>query len=162
MQERFYYDEEVLHVEYRLLITKEVAVVWRYLTETAKIQEWFKEISVGNLQKNSYLLFTFPDHEIKMKILTFKPEKEISFEWAEGTVQFELVSQGKETQLCFYETLTKDFTEPIRDISGWYIQLERLQNTIEGESTTFDLNKFQQTEVRIGKMIMELKESHSE
>lgn len=50
MEKQFYIKNETLHVNYRLTIPKEVSKVWQYLTETTKIQEWFKEIEVGSLQ----------------------------------------------------------------------------------------------------------------
>lgn len=161
MEKQFYLKNETLHVNYRLTIPKEVSKVWQYLTETTKIQEWFKEIEVGSLQTEGYLIFKLPEQNIRMNILSFEPEKIIGFEWGTGSVQFELTNESVGTQLNFYEVLPKDFDHPVRDITGWYLQLEGLLATIKGEETSFDMNKFQETQVKFEKLIRELKEENA-
>ncbi|GMA53535.1 ATPase [Alicyclobacillus contaminans] len=158
MEENFYFKGSTLQVEYSLTIPVDTNIVWDHLTKTEDIAKWFQEIETGELKPDGYMLFRLPDSEITMPILSFIQDSEIAYEWGGiGSVRFKLTPISEGTKLDFYESLPEDFSHRIRDITGWSLALERLKQTILGKQTTFDMDKFQETENRYREMINNLK-----
>lgn len=81
-----------------------------------------------------------PYFEEKMKLLTYHPEEKIKYEWANGTVTFEITVNEQQTQLTFIEILPKEFPHRINDMASWLVKKEHLSDLLNQCEVRADIN----------------------
>lgn len=81
-----------------------------------------------------------PYFEEKMKFLTYQPTEKIKYEWANGSVAFEITENEQQTQLTFIETLPKEFPHRINDMAGWLVKKEHLSDLLNQCEVRADIN----------------------
>lgn len=97
--------------------------VWQTLATNRGLKSWFEELSIANGQ----LIFQIDDFREEMAIRDFEPLKQFAFDWAGAQVSFSLTALDKEScRLDFVEVMPRTFPHPLRDLTGWAVQNERL------------------------------------
>lgn len=81
-----------------------------------------------------------PYFEEKMKLLTYQPTEKISYEWADGSLTFEIRENKQQTQLTFSETLPKEFPHRINDMAGWLVKKVHLSDLLNQCEVRADIN----------------------
>src|SRR5699024_10838306 len=80
----------------------------------------------------------------KMSLLDFTTDKQISFEWATGKVEFQLEEENEGTRLTLKEALPLDFNAIPQDFTGWYVQMKSIKNVLE----TGAVDKLEPSEIK--------------
>lgn len=106
--------------------------VFHYLATTEGISTWFPQLSINNDGNEQAVLFDMGDGMFeKMKLLDYKTDEHISYEWAAGKIEFKLVDSSTGTQLILEEELPVNFTAIPEDFTGWYVQMLNIQSVAE-------------------------------
>lgn len=102
--------------------------IFHYLATTEGISLWFPQLSIEEKQ----VLFDMGDGMFeKMKLLDYKTDDHISYEWAAGKIEFKLADSSTGTQLILEEELPVNFTAIAEDFTGWYVQMLNIQSVAE-------------------------------
>ncbi|KLN93871.1 hypothetical protein ABT59_03595 [Enterococcus cecorum] len=72
--------------------------------------------------------------------LTYQPTEKISYEWADGSLTFEIRENKQQTQLTFSETLPKEFPHRINDMAGWLVKKVHLSDLLNQCEVRADIN----------------------
>ena len=72
--------------------------------------------------------------------LTYQPTEKISYEWADGSLTFEIRENKQQTQLTFSEILPKEFPHRINDMAGWLVKKEHLSDLLNQCEVRADIN----------------------
>ncbi len=116
---------------------------WNLIATTEGFAKWFPELQ---LMENIEVIRFYseePYFEKKMKLLTYKPTEKIKYEWANGTVTFEITEKDQQTQLTFVEILPKEFSHRINDMAGWLVKKEHLSDLLNQREVRIDINHAQ-------------------
>ncbi len=106
--------------------------VFHYLATTEGISTWFPQLSINNDGNEQAVLFDMGDGMFeKMKLLDYKTDEHISYEWAAGKIEFKLADSSTGTQLILEEELPVNFTAIAEDFTGWYVQMLNIQSVAE-------------------------------
>jgi uncharacterized protein YndB with AHSA1/START domain len=99
--------------------------VWAMLTENDKLQQWFSELAIEDLEKGGNITFNTGDGTFKnMAILEYKEGRKIAFEWGEDQVQFEVAPENGGTKLILLETISRITPHTAKDLAGWHVCLD--------------------------------------
>lgn len=130
-------------------IKANIKTVFHYLATTDGISTWFPQLSLSD-KDEPIVLFDMGDGTFeKLKLLDYKTNEHISYEWASGKIEFTLDEVDGETQLVLSEELPADFNAIPEDFTGWYVQMENVKSVAEtGQPASIDRDK-----------IMEVKET---
>ncbi|MCJ0574650.1 hypothetical protein [Enterococcus cecorum] len=110
------------------------------IATTEGFAKWFPEL---HLMENLEAIRFYSEElyfEEKMKLLTYQPIEKIKYEWANGSVAFEITEKGQQTQLTFSETLPKEFPHRINDMAGWLVKKEHLSDLLNQCEVRADIN----------------------
>lgn len=112
-----------------------VEEVWSMLIDNEKLQQWFKELQIVDLQKGGLMKFDMQDGTfIDMEILDYEPFKVLVFEWGKDTARFELYAVSEGCQLTFTETLSFFTEHTIKDLAGWHVCLDVIEALLDGRA----------------------------
>lgn len=100
------------------------------IATTEGFAKWFSELQLMDNLEAIRFYSEEPYFEEKMKLLTYQPTEKISYEWADGSLTFEIRENKQQTQLTFSETLPKEFSHRINDMSGWLVKKEHLSDLL--------------------------------
>ena len=103
---------------------------WHSIATTGGFAKWFPELQLMESLEAIRFYSEEPYFEEKMKLLTYHPEEKIKYEWANGTVTFEITVNEQQTQLTFIESLPKEFPHRINDMAGWLVKKEHLSDLL--------------------------------
>lgn len=108
--------------------------VWAMLTENAKLQQWFPELTIENLQKGGTLRFDFENGTYEtMAILDYEEGEKFVYEWGKDTVRFEVSADNSGTQLVLTEALSTITPHTAKDLAGWHVCLDVVEALLEGK-----------------------------
>ena len=113
---------------------------WNLIATTEGFAKWFPEL---HLMENLEAIRFYSEElyfEEKMKLLTYQPIEKIKYEWANGSVAFEITEKGQQTQLTFIEILPKEFPHRINDMAGWLVKKEHLSDLLNQCEVRADIN----------------------
>lgn len=106
--------------------------VFHYLATTDGISTWFPQLSLTEEEDEQLVLFDMGDGTFeKMKLLDYKTNEHISYEWASGKIEFTLEEVDDGTQLVLSEELPLDFNAIPEDFTGWYVQMNNVKSVAE-------------------------------
>lgn len=115
-------------------------VTWNLIATTEGFAKWFPELQLMENLKAIRFYSEEPYFEEKMKLLTYQPTEKISYEWADGSLTFEIRENKQQTQLTFSETLPKEFPHRINDMAGWLVKKEHLSDLLNQCEVRADIN----------------------
>lgn len=127
----------VLLVERRLEYG--VHTVWRALTESDLLEQWFPARIDGEWSVGSALTFTFPDGaaedvsegDLKGEVLAVEPPHLLEFRWGEYRIKFDLEEAGEHCVFRLSERF-EDRSWAARSAAGWEMCLENLDRILDG------------------------------
>lgn len=132
----------------KTIIQADKSTVFRYLSTTDGISNWFPQLSINAKENKGFLLFDLGDDTFeKMSLLDFKTDENIAFEWTSGKVEFHLEETEDGTKLILKETLPLDFNAIPQDFTGWFVQMTNIKSVLETNSVA-DLDKTEIKKVR--------------
>ena len=70
MKDTFRLENQTIYFGTERAISASPQTIWRYLTETDKLKQWFPELEIGELGVNGFWRFILPDFEETMPSLT--------------------------------------------------------------------------------------------
>lgn len=115
-------DEQGYRATYERHFKQEPESVWAMLTQNSKLQQWFPELKVEQLQKGGFISFDMGDGTFeKMAILDFEEGKVLAFEWDEGEVHFEIKPAGGGSTLVMVEAFPRITPQTAKDLAGWHV-----------------------------------------
>lgn len=124
--------------------------VFKYLSTTEGIQQWFPQLIVDKRAVGGHIYFHLEgDNYETMTITDFAEDQRISYTWDVGEVKFQLETDNNRTILTLEEYLPYSFPHIILDFAGWQFQLDNVKHVIEqGEpidqqNLDFDNKKFE-------------------
>lgn len=103
---------------------------WNLIATTEGFAKWFPELQLMENLEAIRFYSEEPYFEEKMKLLTYQPTEQIKYEWANGSVAFEITEKDQQTQLTFIESLPKEFPHRINDMAGWLVKKEHLSDLL--------------------------------
>ncbi len=144
MKDTFRLENQTIYFGTERAISASPQTIWRYLTETDKLKQWFPELEIGELGVNGFWRFILPDFEETMPFTDYAEEKYLGVTWDTGIIYFDLKEQAPhQTLLVFSESLPENFTTPRhKDIAGWSIVLNRLKQVVETPDAAPEKNRF--------------------
>ncbi|MDF2701004.1 MAG: hypothetical protein K0Q49_2568 [Haloplasmataceae bacterium] len=108
--------------------------VWSYLTENAKLKEWFPELSIEKLNKGEMIKFDMQDGTHKeMEILEMKTNNILEYTWGNDVVRFELNPKQDGCQLILIEKNRTITDQTPKDLAGWHVCLLMIKTLLEGK-----------------------------
>lgn len=113
---------------------------WNLIATTEGFAKWFSELQLMDNLEAIRFYSEEPYFEEKMKLLTYQPTEKISYEWADGSLTFEIRENKQQTQLTFSETLPKEFPHRINDMAGWLVKKEHLSDLLNQCEVRADIN----------------------
>ena len=116
---------------------------WNLIATTEGFAKWFPELQLMENLEVIRFYSEEPYFEEKMKLLTYQPTEKIKYEWANGTVTFEITEKDQQTQLTFIEFLPKEFSHRINDMAGWLVKKEHLSDLLNQREVRIDINHAQ-------------------
>ena len=133
MKDTFRLENQTIYFGTERAISASPQTIWRYLTETDKLKQWFPELEIGELGVNGFWRFILPDFEETMPFTDYAEEKYLGVTWDTGIIYFDLKEQAPhQTLLVFSESLPRKFYNTRhKDIAGWSIVLNRLKQVVE-------------------------------
>ncbi|WP_152656005.1 SRPBCC family protein [Oceanobacillus sp. CFH 90083] len=117
-----------------------VEEVWSALTENNKLQQWMPNLEVADLRTDGMMKFNMNDGTGKfldITILDYKEKSYWQFEWGEGSVRFELESAKDGCILLLKEYIPALNNHIPKDLAGWHICLEMLDEVLKGRKMEF-------------------------
>lgn len=115
-----------------LIINAGKKEVFHFLATTEGISTWFPQLSINEDDDEQQVLFDMGDGTFeKMKLLDYKTDEHISYEWAAGKIEFTLVESNDGTQLVLEEELPTNFNAIPEDFTGWYVQMLNVKSVSE-------------------------------
>ncbi|WP_449354476.1 SRPBCC family protein [Virgibacillus natechei] len=107
--------------------------VWSYLTENEKLQLWFPELEIGELEKGDKIYFDLQDGTYEaMDILEVDHGRIFAFTWDKNSVRFELKANSFGCRLVLKEYLNEITDHPAKDLAGWHICLDAIEALLDG------------------------------
>ena len=133
MDEKFYSkDDSLVKQTLSLLIEATKKEVFHYLATTEGISTWFPQLSIKEEDDEQAVLFDMGDGTFeKMKLLDYKTDEHISYEWAAGKIEFKLKDADEGTLLVLEEELPVNFNAIPEDFTGWYVQMLNVKSVSE-------------------------------
>ncbi|BFQ95741.1 hypothetical protein MMJ59_07380 [Enterococcus cecorum] len=110
------------------------------IATTEGFAKWFSELQLMDNLEAIRFYSEEPYFEEKMKLLTYQPTEKISYEWADGSLTFEIRENKQQTQLTFSETLPKEFPHRINDMAGWLVKKVHLSDLLNQCEVRADIN----------------------
>ncbi|MBN6206823.1 SRPBCC family protein [Ralstonia pickettii] len=110
--------------------------VWSCLTENNKLQEWFSELEIKNLEPGGKIYFHFGDGNYEMiDIIEVKSNKVFAFTWPpKNSVRFELRATETGCELTFKQFLHEISDHTARDLTGWHVCLDVIEALLDGKT----------------------------
>lgn len=131
-EKRYSKDESLAKQTLSLLIKATKKEVFHYLATTEGISAWFPQLSIKEEDDEQAVLFDMGDGTFeKMKLLDYKTDEHISYEWAAGKIEFRLDDAEEGTMLVLAEELPSNFTAIAEDFTGWYVQMQNIKSVSE-------------------------------
>lgn len=123
-------------------IQAEKTLIWQKIATTSGYVDWFPEIHVINGEK-PVISFESEGFQENLPVHHFLLANRISYGWSGATVDFQLLDDKEGVQLIFTEQIPHTFPHPVKDMTGWCVQMERLTKLCEGKivPTTFELKE---------------------
>lgn len=124
--------EEVATQQLKTTIQADRKTVFRYLATTEGISSWFPQLSIDKENDEKIIFFDMGDGTFeKMKLLDYKTDEHISYEWATGHVAFTLEEGHEGTTLTLTEELPREHKAIPEDFTGWYVQMKNVKSIAE-------------------------------
>ncbi|PHK50535.1 SRPBCC domain-containing protein [Staphylococcus edaphicus] len=125
-------DEQGAYQTLKITIKQDAATVFKYLSTTEGIQQWFPQLSFEDRKVGGKMKFHMDGQaDMEMEITAIEENETIGFTWDIGTVRFDLHDSGNETVLIFDECLPFEFPHIVLDFSGWQFQMESIKRVVE-------------------------------
>lgn len=106
--------------------------IFRYLSTSDGISSWFPQLQMKKEEDEQFVLFDLGDGTFeKMKLIDYKTNQHISYEWASGKVAFDLKDIASGTQLTLKEELPLTFSAIPEDFTGWYVLMQQIKAVSE-------------------------------
>lgn len=113
---------------------------WNLIATTEGFAKWFPELHLMENLEAIRFYSAEPYIEEKMKLLIYQPTEKIKYEWANGSVAFEITENEQQTQLTFIEILPKEFSHRINDMAGWLVKKGHLSDLLNQCEVRADIN----------------------
>lgn len=103
---------------------------WQWFVANDKLHTWFPQLSFHD----DHLLFHIEEQEpINLRVTAYQPEKFIDFEWFGASIHMALLDAGNFRRITFEEELPHDFSQAMRDMTGWVVNGYIVQALMEGQ-----------------------------
>jgi uncharacterized protein YndB with AHSA1/START domain len=127
-----------LHFERRL--SHPVETVWRAVTAPAELAHWFPAEVTVEVRPGGKMRFVFVEDELPPsdgEVLAVDEPRLFEFTWGDSRFRFELEPQddGAACVLRFTHFM-HDRDAAARDLAGWHVCLDRMEQHLAGESAT--------------------------
>lgn len=107
--------------------------VWSWLTDNAKLKQWFSELSVDDLREGGAYKFDMGDGTFEeMPIFELRTNAALAYAWGEDRVRFELSPESDGCRLMLVETIGKLTDHTPRDLAGWHVCLDAVRALMDG------------------------------
>lgn len=116
---------------------------WNLIATTEGFAKRFPELQLMENLEAIRFYSAEPYIEEKMKLLIYQPTEKIKYEWAKGSIAFEITENEQQTQLNFIEILPKEFSHRINDMAGWLVKKEHLSDLLNQREVRIDINHAQ-------------------
>ncbi|MDG0842955.1 SRPBCC domain-containing protein [Staphylococcus equorum] len=132
MEVQYSKDGHGVYQTLKINIDADKEAIFKYLSTTEGIQQWFPQLSFETRGVNGKIYFHLEKQDdLEMTITYFKENKTIGFTWDIGTVKFELNNKVQQTELTFIEYLPSEFPHIILDFAGWQFHMESIKSIAE-------------------------------
>lgn len=122
-------------VKWERRTNKPVEAVWAMLTDNNELEKWFEELRAGDLRKGGFMNFYIPDvMDEKLKIMNFKPNSVLEFDWFGDVIRFELYAENDGCTLILLEKVKTITEQTKKDLAGWHVCLDVIIALLEGET----------------------------
>jgi uncharacterized protein YndB with AHSA1/START domain len=119
-----------------------VDAVWRAITESAQLEQWFPSSVELDLREGGEMTFTFRETKLSEQPTTMAgevtdldPPRLFAFYWGEDHLRFELEPADGGTLLTFTALLdARD--KAARDAAGWHVTFDALERHLAGTATS--------------------------
>lgn len=148
-------DDKYIKQTLSTLIQSNRKTVFHLLATTDGIASWFPQLSLNKQEDEQYVQFDMGDGTFeKMQLLDYKTDEHISYEWAQGRVEFQLKELDGNTELILIETLPITFNAIPEDFTGWYVQVANVKSVAEtGAPSKLDRDEINTIKEDIRKVI---------
>lgn len=109
--------------------------VWAALTENDQLVKWMPNLEIVDLKQNGTIQFHMNDgtgNSFEIKILNFKVNEVLQFDWGEGWVRFELHPKSEGSLLVLEEFIKTINDHTPKDLAGWHVCLELMIDLLNG------------------------------
>lgn len=131
-EKRYSKDDSLVKQKLSLVIKATSKEIFHYLATTEGISTWFPQLSIKEEDEKQAVFFDMGDGTFeKMKLLDYKTDEHISYEWAAGKIKFTLEDAVEGTTLVLEEELPANFNAVPEDFTGWYVQMLNIQSVAE-------------------------------
>ena len=122
-------------VKWERKTNKPVEAVWAMLTDNNELEKWFEELRAGDLRKGGFMNFYIPDvMDEKLKIVDFKPNSVLEFDWFGDVIRFELYPENNGCAFILLEKVKTITEQTKKDLAGWHVCLDVIIALLEGET----------------------------
>ena len=131
-------------------VSHPVERVWRAITETAELEQWFpSKVVVDELRSGAEMTFEFEDMPLDApttmggRVTDFEPPRVFGFYWGEDHLRFELEPIDGDRRCALRLTValgTRD--KAARDAAGWHVCLDRLEQQLGSGSESGEWREY--------------------
>lgn len=121
------------HAKFERPLNHSVNKVWAALTQNEKLEKWFSNLQVEDLQEGGTIRFKMndgTDASFEMKITGFQDLSLLEYEWGEGRVRFELSPNKEGCLLAVKEFIPVLNDHTPKDLAGWHVCLDVLSSLL--------------------------------
>jgi len=111
-----------------------VEEIWLWLTDNAKLAQWFSELRAGSLQAGGYMKFDMGDGTFEeMKITALQMHSVLEYTWGEDSVRFEVSpEEAGKCKLVLIERIGTLTNHTPKDLAGWHVCLDVIEALASG------------------------------
>jgi uncharacterized protein YndB with AHSA1/START domain len=117
-----------------------VEAVWSAVTNPDELASWFPAAVTVDLRQGGAMTFVFPDEGLPPGngvVKEYDPPHHFAFDWDGTLLQFELEPQdGGAACLLRFTHFLQDRDAAARDLAGWHVCLDRMEQHLAGDSAT--------------------------
>lgn len=126
-------------------IKHSVQDVWAMLTDNAKLDKWFQELSVGELREGGFMKFDMSEGKFEeLEIVAYAVHSVLEFDWFGDIVRFELQPEQEGCLLIFKENFSVITDQTIKDLAGWHVCLNVIESLLDNKPNHTRANDWQE------------------
>jgi uncharacterized protein YndB with AHSA1/START domain len=133
--------------------------VWVALTENNKLEKWMPNLHVEDLRKGGAITFNMNDgtgDSFNIKIIDFKENTFLQYEWGEGWVRFELYPKDNGCLLILKEYIPTLSDHTSKDLAGWHVCLDVFSALLEDQYMDFPKGEWEKWHENYARVINQL------